>query len=525
MKTKILSILTIVLATVGLASCSEDWEPKVEKTGKVSLASMGVDIRGDEHVARAEYPVNDFVVKIYKAGTADNEVAAWTYSQMPEIFTLPVGNYRVDVMSHEVRDAEWDRPLYKGSADFEIKNGEITAIGNVVCRFASLRVTVKFSPNLIAASGSDVKVKVEAGESGSLEFTTAETRSGYYAVVDGSNTLAAYFEGTVKGYYEKLHKVYADVEAGQHRIITFTLKGETIDPSVESGVIDVTNGINISAVMSEDSVDGKVDVEENPENPERPGQEDFHDSFTVDYAASDGSVDVSSPEELSSLVLAIASDNAEATSAFADINGVDLLNPGAAAAAMTKYGVTVSASRSVSYKVDLSGLISALKEYEGSHNLAVTATAESGATAAANLTVKGASAGGDSDAITFDTDLDFEGVNSVEVDRAAVVIGAEAGIAHLNVTISSDNQDFLGSAGELLPLQFDLATVSGDTAANLASIGLPVGNDVKGKTSVDFNISDLVPLLQAFPGKHVFTIAVEDMAGNSATRSLTFVAI
>lgn len=522
MKTKILSMLTLVVAAIGLGACSEDWQPKLEKTGTLSLSSMGIAVQGEETVARAEYDLNNFIVNIFQSGETKNVVASWKYSELPEIFTLPVGKYRVDVVSHQVKPAEWSAPLYKGSAEFEIKNGEITSVGNIVCRFASLRVSVKFSDNLIAAAGSDLQVEVVAGESGSLIFTTAESRSGYFEVVDGSTTLAAYFKGTVKGYYEDLHKVYTDVKPGQHRIITFTLKGEVIDPSIESGVIDVTNGINISAVMSQDALDGNIDISEDATNPDRPGQEDFKDSFAMNYAPADGSVSVKTPEELTSLILNVNTDNTDAATEFAAINGVDLLNPGAASSALAKYDITVSQSRSATYIIGLSGLVAAAKEYEGNHSFDLTAVNASGASVNTTVAVKGK--GGAEGAITFDTDLDFEGINGVDVDKAVVVIGAEAGIAHLNVVISSSNSDFIASAGELLPLEFDLATVSGDTADNLSSIGLPVGSEVAGKTSVDFNITDLVPLLAAFPGTHKFSIAVEDAAGNTDSRTLTFVA-
>lgn len=37
-----------------------------------------------------------------------------------------------------------------------------------------------------------------------------------------------------------------------------------------------------------------------------------------------------------------------------------------------------------------------------------------------------------------------------------------------------------------------------------------MGNDVIDKTEVPFDISQLVPLLNAFPGTHSFTISVTD---------------
>ncbi|MDE6135066.1 MAG: DUF4493 domain-containing protein, partial [Muribaculaceae bacterium] len=132
---------------------------------------------------------------------------------------------------------------------------------------------------------------------------------------------------------------------------------------------------------------------------------------------------------------------------------------------------------------------------------------------------------GDENAISFTYNGDpVEG--STVNDNASgtaylVVISAEKGMKGLEVEISSDNDDFIASVTELMPLKFNLANPESDELAeNLASIGLPVRDQVVGKTSVDFDISGLVPLLVTFNGEHTFKVTANDADGNSKTLDL-----
>lgn len=119
--------------------------------------------------------------------------------------------------------------------------------------------------------------------------------------------------------------------------------------------------------------------------------------------------------------------------------------------------------------------------------------------------------------------LGENGENDPSVTPAIVVITSKEGIANLNVKIETDNESFAASVGELMPMEFDLA-YPGETGESLASIGLPVGDDVIGKTSVDFNITDLAPLLSGFSGHHSFSITVTDSKGNKKSTILKYLA-
>ncbi|MDO4320853.1 MAG: DUF4493 domain-containing protein, partial [Bacteroidales bacterium] len=278
MKTNILSILTIAAAAIGLSSCDNAWEPSSERTGTVALSSLDVEVNKDEVVvsrAADDVDLSKFKVMIYNE---DGEVKGnWTYGSMPEIFTLAVGkNYRVEVISHELQKAEFGKPYYVGGKTFDIEDSKITDIGVVTCKFASIKVTVKFTDALRKVMSDDVRVTVVANDEGRLEFTPDETRAGYFAAVEGSSTLVATFKGTVKGYVENIVKPFGDVAAGQHRIITFDVKANETKPDPETGNIDPTpgdgDGLNVDVSYQDVDINEDVENEEDPEQPDdRPG--------------------------------------------------------------------------------------------------------------------------------------------------------------------------------------------------------------------------------------------------------------
>lgn len=428
MKTKILTLAAA--AMLALSACDSDWEPKPDSgiQGKLNLASLGVEVDTQEEVvnplAKADgVDVSGFIVKIYKAD-GEAPVQQWTYSQMPEIFSLPVGDYRVDVMSHEVQKQDWDCPLYLGSATFSITDSQITDIGVVTCKFSSIKVTVRFTDELRAAMGDDVRVVVVANDEGRLEWTPAETRVGCFEAVEGSTTLAARFTGSVKGYQEDIHRVYEDVKAGQHRIITFGLRDSQQEPDPETGMIDPNEGINVSVDVRDENVSGSVDnTEDNESGDDRPGKEDFKDPDDPDNP--------DNPDD---------PDESKVTFAC---------------------------------PLDLS------QEYP---------------------------------------------LTDENCAKAIIDITSVYPIASLVVDIDSSNDDFnntLTMAG--LGTRFDLANPADATLeSTLAGFGLPVSGEVKGQTSVKFDVSGLVGMLGTFDGTHHFNVIVTDDKGKTFTTALKF---
>ncbi len=289
MKTKIFTILSLMALCLGFSSCKDDWSSDDVSQGQLSLSSMNVEVSNVEKVitsSRAAIDTDAFLVTITNKSTGET-AGSYEFGSMPEVVSLPAGKYTLTVKSHNIQKAEWEHPYFEGSKDFEINVGKITDIGQVVCSFASLKVSIRFKEDLLNAIGDDAKVTVVANDGGSLEFTPDETRSGYFAVVEGSNTLVATFTGKINGTYATRAATYTDVEGGQHRIIYFDLKTNDTNPPEEVGNINLGgdsddesgDGTNSSwldiSTVTVDIISGNVtiDADESMDSSDRPGQE------------------------------------------------------------------------------------------------------------------------------------------------------------------------------------------------------------------------------------------------------------
>ena len=129
--------------------------------------------------------------------------------------------------------------------------------------------------------------------------------------------------------------------------------------------------------------------------------------------------------------------------------------------------------------------------------------------------------------------LDLEGINNPAgwSGDAIVQITSTEGFSKVEVEIDSDGltPDVLGDVG--LSPKFDLATGMSlvpvdnmDLSEGLAGLKFPIKEAVTGDgiTSIDFVITEFVPLLTIYPGKSDFTITVTDKKGNVGSKTLKF---
>lgn len=434
MKSKIYKYAAALALILGATACHDDVTGKTgteeSGVGEVNLRSMGIEVSNVEKVietsakSKASLDLSDYIVKIYKSN--GNVAQEWKYSEMPEVFELPVGDYTAKVFSHQVTKADWDKPYFVGEKDFSIVNDDITNIGKITCVLSNIKVSIRYTDDLRKYMGDDVRVTVVANDNGRLEFTSDETRSGYFEAVEGSSTIIVEFKGTVNGYYETLRHTIADAEAGQHRIITFKTKtppGPT--PGGEDpGYIEPGTGIGIDIDVTDEDLSTNVNNEEELLDPsDRPGGED------PDEPTPPGPEDPDDPKPENTIRIESAA-------------------------------------------------------------------------------------------------FSFDEPNDPAADNDGIVnIYAPKGVEHFMVKITSTNGNFIASAGELLPLDFDLAyPESEDAATKFSNLGFPVRDGVIGKTELVFNIKNFVPLLAAFPGTHYFQLSVQDSDNMQTVKTLVFVA-
>lgn len=270
MKKSVNILLGAVLA-LGFASCSK--EDPFPGDGEVSYgrfvkSALSVSLQNEAGVpdvygrpTRAGAPdVNEFHVQFIKAGET-TPTEEYIFAEMPEVVTLPIGDYTVKATFGQDLAAAWENPHYSGQSECTILEDEITEnVEPIVCRLDNVRVSVDFDDSLLANMSADSKVTVYMGDgvNGRLDFTAADTeKSGYFAYMPESTTLAAEFNGTVEGYPTSETKAYDDVEPGRHYRITFKLHqaGEE-DPG------DVNTTLNVDATV--EIVDMNMDV--NPDD-------------------------------------------------------------------------------------------------------------------------------------------------------------------------------------------------------------------------------------------------------------------
>lgn len=119
---------------------------------------------------------------------------------------------------------------------------------------------------------------------------------------------------------------------------------------------------------------------------------------------------------------------------------------------------------------------------------------------------------GEGPEVTINEGLSFETVNEVTGNSSIKInVSSKTGLTLFNVDIVSDHltAEELGNVG--LSDHLDLVN-PGPMAEGLASIGLPV--NVGGLTTVDFDISQFMPLLAIFgDGYHKFILTVADESG------------
>lgn len=225
--------LTVLSMLIALTAChSEKVSFQMDTFGQLKLSSMQVTADTEPLVtaSRVSADIKDYLITVYAAD--GGKLQEWKYAEMPEIFTLKTGTYKLVAHAPEVTGAAFDTP-YCASAEksFGIRQDEITEIGEVKCTLHNVKVTVKYEDKLMALLGDDVKVTVKVGEE-KLEYTKDETKSGFFHGKAENNVVDVTFQGSVEGEPVSITKSYAEIALGTELIVTYKYKESVtgIDP-------------------------------------------------------------------------------------------------------------------------------------------------------------------------------------------------------------------------------------------------------------------------------------------------------
>ena len=273
MKNIFLICLTLMAVLFTFSAChSEKMETgATDVTGQLSLASMKMEV--DLKVGTVAYPqsragvdVSNFLLTI--KNSQGEQVEQYTYSEMPEIISLPVGTYTVVASSAEAATNGFDVPFYTGSTEqFTIKENELTEVSALTCRLANVMISVEYDEELRKLMGEDVVTNVKIGDN-SLDIPSSETRKAYLIAPASAGSMDITLKGTIDGESVTEVKRVDNVQAGQYNIIKYVLN--SVDDGTNSNVGGNLNiAINIDSSMT--SSDETVGV-----NPgEEPGIDDF----------------------------------------------------------------------------------------------------------------------------------------------------------------------------------------------------------------------------------------------------------
>ena len=392
-------ILLVVL--IALTAChSEKVSFQMDTFGQLKLSSMQVTADTEPLVtaSRVSSDIKDYLITVYAAD--GGKLQEWKYAEMPEIFTLKTGTYKLVAHAPEVTDAAFDTP-YCASAEesFEIRQDEITEIGEVKCTLHNVKVTVKYEDKLMALLGDNVKVTVKVGEE-KLEYTKDETKSGFFHGKAENNVVDVVFQGSVEGEPVSITRSYAEIALGTELIVTYKYKESVtgIDPG--TGGSFHAPGISVDEKLIAVNETGAVLPEEDEildfGKPAIEG-DGFDLSQPVIVTNSNQEevkvvVNLMAPEGIAHVNVEIASENETFAGVIQEMFGgpFDLADPGALEEDLKGLGLPVSEQviNQQLVKFDVSQFMPLLKgDFAGIHRFIIEVVDNNNSSVKATLTV------------------------------------------------------------------------------------------------------------------------------------------
>lgn len=228
-------LLSVALA---LSACSGD-EPellgsfhksalKLSVNPDQALASVGSSSSSKSSTSGVAIPaIGEFTVSFTAAGES-TPMASYIYSQMPEIITLPVGDYSISATCGTNPPAAWNAPYFSGMITTSIAADDLTLPDPIVCTIANTRVSIVFDESVASAMSADSRVDLTANGQ-TLEVTPALAAEGSVFVAATGQPIEATFRGNISGSPVTATHTVASPLPTHHYRITFRYDSQIHD--------------------------------------------------------------------------------------------------------------------------------------------------------------------------------------------------------------------------------------------------------------------------------------------------------
>lgn len=292
---------------------------------------------------------DDYIVEIL---TEDEQsVFSGTYKDVKASgfgVELLAGSYHLRVLSAEVPNAAFEKPVYGASENFTITAGEKTMLDPVTCTLQQCAATVSYSEEIQEMMTGDGCAKVEVLSGYPLEYNVKysaggisfETRTGYFAVPSEPTTMVVSFSGRINGKVQTMNKSLTNVNMRELRKIIFVKK--------EGPEGNVTFDIVVNSYVQDEELSGFVQAQlpdpigDDPDAPKgdggiklefAPDCTQFTDLNNIEVPSSGKPFDLrlvaTVPNSVKKFKVDIASTNKGFEEAVAAAGGpvIDLINP------------------------------------------------------------------------------------------------------------------------------------------------------------------------------------------------------
>ena len=511
--------------------------------------------------------------KVTILNTKTSETMNYTYADLKkeENQKIPVapGTYKIsaespDYASYMAGDyyANWDMPVYAGSVTKNVIKATVTTVNDLVCSLANIRTSVSLTPDLQSLFLPDdqateqlpaLTVTLSVGEN-SLVYDRAAAdgeKYGYFKAVEATNTITVELKGAYNKASGNVAPEYVPIKwtreitgckAGQWRKISIHVTNASqgniqFQMTVENWVydqkidVDVTNlyAFGEEVIPDEDLSDANSPVVTLEGHDIAQGYTINQSMYNEDLGKWNENLQaIITPQSdvtLRSVKLLFSSDN---TTLLNDLS----------AAGYTDYTIPIWPQNDAlnSYLLiqqGSTGLVKAtlkdagmtkLFNYKGVHTVKFIAVDSKGRTSYTNLKItvsEGGSIVTEGPTATWvndrggQLDVPFQ-LDPNDLPPVELKVESKTGITDFKIEISSTNQEF----AELISTMFSTNNLDlinpGSNAETLASLGFPIGDQVRNQTSLSFDISQFMSALAVFSGEHTFKLQVTDANGQIA---------